>query len=310
MSAALYERTVAVFDAVVRQVRADQWSLPTPCTEWTVHNLMNHVVAEDRWVPRLLAGVTIAEVGTQFDGDLLGDDAVASWKDASSAAIKAAESASADVKVGLSFGPTAAAEYLRQLAADQLIQAWDLAVATGQDLRFDERLAEAIGSWFVAMEDKYRQAGLVGARPVIEHDADPQRRLLAMFGRSATDDAFGVIDRFSAAFEARDVDAIMRHMTADCVFESTAPPDGERFAGQAAVRSAWVKLSPNQRRHASPPRAGSRAVTRLLSSGDTTGPADTRVTSEESTSSEPKTTWSPKRRPTSRVSLGGSASET
>jgi len=52
----------------------------------------------------------------------------------------------------------------------------------------------------------------------------------------ATADA---LDRFSEAFERHDVDGIMATMTADCVFESTAPPDGIRHEGAAAVRAAW-----------------------------------------------------------------------
>ncbi len=50
------------------------------------------------------------------------------------------------------------------------------------------------------------------------------------------------LDRFSTAFDARDVDAVMACMTSDCLFESTRPPDGERFVGQAAVRRAWTEL--------------------------------------------------------------------
>lgn len=50
------------------------------------------------------------------------------------------------------------------------------------------------------------------------------------------------INRFNEAINRHDVDAAMGAMTDDCVFESTAPPDGERFEGQAAVRSAWEKL--------------------------------------------------------------------
>ena len=92
------------------------------------------------------------------------------------------------------------------------------------------------------MEDDYRNAGVIGPRPLLEPDADPQRRLLAMFGRSAPEDVPAVIDRFGAAFDTQDVDAIMRCITPDCVFESTSPPDGVRFVGQAAVRAAWVKL--------------------------------------------------------------------
>src|SRR5581483_8208881 len=47
------------------------------------------------------------------------------------------------------------------------------------------------------------------------------------------------VERFNEAFNRHDVDAIMAAMTDDCVFESTSPPDGRRFEGQAAVRAAW-----------------------------------------------------------------------
>ncbi len=48
------------------------------------------------------------------------------------------------------------------------------------------------------------------------------------------------VARFNAAFERHDVDAVMAAMTTDCVFESTAPPDGTRHQGQDAVRAAWT----------------------------------------------------------------------
>jgi ketosteroid isomerase-like protein len=54
--------------------------------------------------------------------------------------------------------------------------------------------------------------------------------------------AVDAVRRFNAAFDAKDVDAIMRAMTADCVFEDTAAPSGQRHVGAAAVREAWERL--------------------------------------------------------------------
>lgn len=52
-----------------------------------------------------------------------------------------------------------------------------------------------------------------------------------------------IIDRFNAAFNRHDVDAIMDLMTDDCVFENTNPaPDGTRFSGAASVRAYWEKF--------------------------------------------------------------------
>ena len=58
-----------------------------------------------------------------------------------------------------------------------------------------------------------------------------------------TEDTLRTIERFNAAFNAHDVDAIMALMTEDCVFDNTRPPpDGERTEGQAAVRRVWEQI--------------------------------------------------------------------
>ena len=69
----LYARSVEQFQAVVDQVPDGAWAAPTPCGDWDVRALVNHVVGEDRWVVPLLEGQTIAAVGDALDGDLLGD---------------------------------------------------------------------------------------------------------------------------------------------------------------------------------------------------------------------------------------------
>lgn len=56
----------------------------------------------------------------------------------------------------------------------------------------------------------------------------------------ATETTLAAVRRFNEAFNHHDVPAIMAAMTDDCVFDNTRPPpDGERFAGQAAVRTCW-----------------------------------------------------------------------
>lgn len=60
-----------------------------------------------------------------------------------------------------------------------------------------------------------------------------------MTDESAT---MAAVARFNEAFDRKDVDALMATMTDDCVFESTAPPDGERSVGQHAVRAVWTRF--------------------------------------------------------------------
>lgn len=52
------------------------------------------------------------------------------------------------------------------------------------------------------------------------------------------------LQSFVDAFNAHDVDAIMAHMTEDCVFEASAGPDvnGEQFKGQEEVRMAFLNV--------------------------------------------------------------------
>lgn len=49
------------------------------------------------------------------------------------------------------------------------------------------------------------------------------------------------LQSFADAFNAHDLDAIMNHMTEDCVFEASAGPDvdGQKFTGHHDVRKAF-----------------------------------------------------------------------
>ena len=49
------------------------------------------------------------------------------------------------------------------------------------------------------------------------------------------------LQSFADAFNAHDINAIMSHMTDDCVFEASAGPDldGEKFVGQEEVKKAF-----------------------------------------------------------------------
>lgn len=239
--AALHAAAARWFGALVHEVRPEQWSLPTPCSEWNVRDLVNHVTGEALWTGPLMAGRTIADVGDRFDGDVLGPDPVAAWDAAAAQARTAVDAPDAlDRTVHLSFGDTPAAEYVSQLFADHLVHGWDLAEALGADTRMDPRLVAACASWFDAVESMYRQAGAIGPRPAVDPGADAQTVLLARFGRSAT---LAAVERFNAAFARCDVDAVMAQMTDDCVFDSTQPaPDGQRFEGQAAVRGFWEEF--------------------------------------------------------------------
>lgn len=174
----------AEFDRRMAAITDGQWSSPTPCTEWDVRALVNHLVGEQLWVPPLLAGQTIAEVGGRFDGDQLGGDAHKAWDEASRAARDAVEEPGATTRtVHLSYGDTPAGAYISDLAMDLAIHAWDLARAIGADETLDPELVAAIDAQW-----RPRAGGLAGSggfAPAVDapSDAPAQVRLLALFGR-------------------------------------------------------------------------------------------------------------------------------
>jgi uncharacterized protein (TIGR03086 family) len=183
--AELHRRAVEEFGARVKAVGDDQWELPTPCSDWNVRQLVNHLVYENRWTVPLIGGSTIAEVGDRYEGDLLGDRPKAAWDESSEEAVRAVQADGAlDRIVDLSSGPTPAREYVSQLFADHLIHAWDLARAIGADDRLDPELVAACAAWFASMEDLYRSIGAIGDRPDVPPAADAQTALLAAFGRT------------------------------------------------------------------------------------------------------------------------------
>ena len=178
----LYRRTVESWTAQVQAVAADQWTAATPCADWDVRELVNHVVGEDLWTEPLMRGSTIGDVGDRLDGDLLGEDPGAAARDAASQAARVvAETLPTHGKVHLSYGDEDMTEYVAQLAADHLIHGWDLAAATGGDTDLAPDLVADVAAWFAEREDSYRSAGVVAARAAAVGDA--QSQLLAAFGR-------------------------------------------------------------------------------------------------------------------------------
>ena len=180
----IYSRCSTGFTERVRAV-GDRWSDPTPLPGWDVRALVNHLVNEERWTPPLFAGSTVADVGSRFDGDLLGDDPVATVDQAAAAALAAVRAEGAvEGVVHLSFGDHPGREYAMQLAADHHVHTWDLARALDADDTLDPDAVAAVLEWFNGTEDLYRGMGVIGPRVEVPAGAGPQAELLGRFGRA------------------------------------------------------------------------------------------------------------------------------
>ncbi|MFJ8045704.1 TIGR03086 family metal-binding protein [Kitasatospora sp. NPDC096147] len=181
---ALRAEAVDRFGALVRAVPDDAWQAPTPCADWTVRQLVNHLTAEQLWVPDLLAGATVAEVGDRFDGDVLGADPAGAWT-AAEAAARAAFAAPGALRrtVHLSYGARHADGYAREMTVDAIVHAWDLAEAIGADSTLDPA-ATAFGlAELTPQQDALAASGLFDRPVPVPADADPGTRLIALTGR-------------------------------------------------------------------------------------------------------------------------------
>jgi uncharacterized protein (TIGR03086 family) len=152
--------------------------------EWSVRELLNHVVSGNLWVPELVGGKTIAEVGDRLDGDVLGGAPLAAYD--SSAEVAAAafrEDGAMDRPVAVSYGPVPGAVYCGHRFIDVLIHGWDLAASTGQDTTLDAALVEACWEVVEPQQEMLAGSGAFGTEVQIGPDADRQTKLLAALGR-------------------------------------------------------------------------------------------------------------------------------
>jgi uncharacterized protein (TIGR03086 family) len=179
---------------VVAKIAPDQWEVILPAGFTTrarpeppsLRTLVNYHAYDDAWVPDMLAGLTMDEVGPdKFDGDLLGRDPVASFEalvDRARAAAAAVEDL--DAVVYLSFGDYPAREYLWQINQFRALRAHDIARVIGADPELPAELVQGIWDELSPHVEAWRAIGVYGAAVPVPADAPLLHRLLGLTGRS------------------------------------------------------------------------------------------------------------------------------
>jgi uncharacterized protein (TIGR03086 family) len=181
--ATAFRRASDEFVDRARHVGADHWSGPTPCTEWDVRQLVNHVAGEYLWVVELMDGKTIAEVGDRLGADVLGDDPFNVLSDAQRRACEAFEGSDGLTRtVHLSFGDVPAADYAQQMAVDSVIHSWDLARAIAGNESLNSDLVNYAYAYLAKNAEDWRTGGAFGPEKSPADDS-LQAKLLAMTGR-------------------------------------------------------------------------------------------------------------------------------
>jgi uncharacterized protein (TIGR03086 family) len=180
----LHEQALASTRRYVANIKPDQMSNPTPCAEYDVRTLLNHIVGGNLWVAPLVGGQTIAQVGDRYDGDVLGDDPVASYDASATSAADAFNAPGAmAAPAAVSYGPVPGEIYAGHRFIDVLIHGWDLAKATGQDTTLAPELVVACRQVVEPQMDLLAGSGMFGTQQPVGADADAQTQLLATLGR-------------------------------------------------------------------------------------------------------------------------------
>jgi uncharacterized protein (TIGR03086 family) len=172
-------RTLAdAFEQRIHDVPPEQWSNQTPCTEWTVRDLVGHVVGTH--------GMMLGFIGRGLSSaPTVEDDPVAAFK----AARTDMETVLDDPELarteydGLLGRTNISATVDRFLGLDLVVHGWDLARATGQDEHIEPREVERVWADVQDLGDNLRQSEVCGPAVEIGDDASAQDRLLAYLGR-------------------------------------------------------------------------------------------------------------------------------
>ncbi|SDX56759.1 TIGR03086 family protein [Saccharopolyspora shandongensis] len=183
----------AEFERTLRSVQPEQWSLPTPCTEWNVRQLVNHMTRGNLNYVSLLSGGTSAEFLRMRDVDALGTDPVGAYARSAQACGEAFGRPGALRQVlDYPLGQVTGQQALAVRTTDATIHTWDLAQALGVD---DDLNPDLVGWINDHLEEIY--AGLAETPVAIEtthrffaapegaltQGASKQDRLLHRLGR-------------------------------------------------------------------------------------------------------------------------------
>lgn len=171
-------------EAVISQIEPARYDEPTPCTEWNVGQLINHMIGALAMFRDVAAHGEVDPA--LFAQDLIGDDAIKSLLTAGDAAVTGwAAEGKMDGMANLPFGEFPAAFALQLPAMDMLVHSWDLAKATGQQVSWNPDLVADTRAFCEATFTSAEFRGDNFAPPVaIADESDDLSKLVAFMGRT------------------------------------------------------------------------------------------------------------------------------
>ena len=188
----IFEKASLRVQEIMAGIRQDQGHDATPCTEWNVLDVMNHIIGGAEVLAGSLEGNIPEGVGgvspvSSYSGEEDVSKLAEAYADESARVLTAANQPGA-MEAATPGGMMTVPQFLIAMATDHIIHGWDLARATGQDDALDADVVQVAyammtspeGSMFV---DMGRQMGFVGPAVSVADDARLQDKLVAHMGR-------------------------------------------------------------------------------------------------------------------------------
>ncbi|ANN15157.1 TIGR03086 family protein [Amycolatopsis orientalis] len=179
---ALTTRAHHATGTTIAGIGADDWDRSTPCAEWTVRDIVKHLIDNNERAAAQAAGRPRTTRSTTVD------NLVNAYEESSAEFLAAFDGQALKKTFDFGkFGPLPGKNVLAVLFADNLVHGWDLDAALGRAHRWDDELATAalgVASRFPDVAPVRGPGGAFDHAVEAPPDAGPGERLIALLGRS------------------------------------------------------------------------------------------------------------------------------
>jgi len=172
------EQTFQHAHGVISGVRPDQYDNKTPCEEWTVRDLLSHMIG-------VVAGLGAAAAGSPGAPFELGADPAGQFESAAASTLAAWRTPGVLERViDAGPGPMPGRVLASINLLDTATHTWDLATATGQPADLPDEVAAAAMEASLATISPELRPGRFGAEIAVPDNTGPTQRLVAFLGRT------------------------------------------------------------------------------------------------------------------------------